>query len=139
MDATDLFRLVFILLSLGLSVYVIRAFIKGLNDAKRRRANEYQAYQAGIDDNLRHAGHTEGYVSKDRDIRALKDKHREAKIGYIAAWIGGIICLFVFPPIGIPLTIYVIIATIREGKKSHKDMKNSAENIAAANRGMPSK
>jgi phage shock protein PspC (stress-responsive transcriptional regulator) len=139
MDATSWVRLVFILLVLGVIVYAIRAFIIGLNDAKRRREREYDAYQAGIDDNLRHAGHTEEYVRKDRDIRALKDKHMDAKWGYYSAWVGGIICLFVFPPIGIPLTIYVIIATIREGKKSRKEMNDAAENIAAANRGMPSK
>ena len=44
----------------------------------------------------------------------------DAKIGYYAAWIGGIICRFVFPPIGIFLTGFAIIMSIHEGRNCGK-------------------
>ena len=72
-------------------------------------------------------------------IRALKDKRRDAKIGYYAAWIGGIICLFVFPPIGVCLTGFAIIMSIREGRKLRKEMHDTAYEIKAVRDSMPEK
>jgi hypothetical protein len=139
MDATTWIRLVFLLAFFGIAVYIIRSTIKGLGDAKRRQKSEYEAYQRGIDDQIRASGHSEEYVRNDRTIRALKDKHRNAKIGYIAAWIGGIFCLFFFPPIGLFLTAFALIATIREGSKLRKEMHDTAYKIKDARQSIPEK
>ena len=113
--------------------------IAWLQDTRAKQREEYKAYQQGIDNNLRTQGHSEEYVGKERQIRVLKAKRRDAKIGYYAAWIGGIICLFAFPPIGIFLTGFAIIMSIREGRKLRQEMRDAAYAIKTVRDSMPEK
>ena len=108
-------------------------YVPALQDYARK------AYRTGRDDKLRAEGHSEEYVSKERQIRALKSKRRDAKIGYYAAWIGGILCLIFFPPVGIFLTGFAIIMTVREGRKLRKEMHDTAYEIKDVRQSMPEK
>lgn len=132
-------RLAFLLVVfyvLGFLVYKVAVSVKRI---RARQRKEYDAYQEGLDDRLSAVGHTEEYVERDRTIRVLKAKDRDAKIGYYAAWIGGILCLIFFPPIGIFLTGFAIIMTVREGHKLRKEMRDTAYEIKAVRDGMPEK
>lgn len=123
----------------GFFAYAVYSVLDGFWKVQEKQKADYKAYQTGLDDKLRTAGHSEEYVSKERQIRALKAKRRNAKIGYYAAWIGGIICLFVFPPIGIVLTGFAIIMSIREGRKLRKEMHDTAYEIKDVRESMPEK
>jgi len=123
----------------GFFAYAVYSVLDGFWKVREKQRADYKAYQTGLDDKLRAEGHSEEYVGKERQIRALKAKRRDAKIGYYAAWIGGIICLFVFPPIGIFLTGFAIIMTVREGRKLRKEMHDTAYEIKAVREGMPEK
>jgi hypothetical protein len=120
----------------GYAVFSVQTVLFKVRDKQRA---DYKAYQAGLDNQLRAEGHSDEYVDKERQIRALKAKRRDARIGYYAAWIGGIICLFVFPPIGVFLTGFAIIMSIREGRKLRKEMRNTAYEIKAVRDSMPEK
>jgi hypothetical protein len=54
-------------------------------------------------------------------------------------WIGGIFCLFFVPPIGLFLTAFAIIMTIREGSKLRKEMHDTACEIKGVRQRMPEK
>jgi hypothetical protein len=51
----------------------------------------------------------------------------------------GIICLFVFPLIGIFVTGFAIIMSIREGRKLRQEMRDAAYEIKAVRDSMPEK
>lgn len=137
MDITTAISLVFLILVFSLIFYGVFSFFRSIKRANARSRKEYETYQTSLDNQLRAEGHSEEYVSKERRIRALKGKRRDAKIGYYAAWIGGITCLFVFPPIGIFLTGFAIIMTVREGRKLRKEMHDTAYEIKAVRDSMP--
>jgi NADH:ubiquinone oxidoreductase subunit 3 (subunit A) len=139
MDTTTAIRLAILILIFSLIFYGVFSFVRSIKRANAKRRKEYEAYQHGLDNQLRAAGHSEEYVGKERQIRTLKAKRRDAKIGYYAAWIGGIICLFVFPPIGVFLTGFAIIMTVREGGKLRKEMHDTAYEIKAVRDSMPEK
>jgi hypothetical protein len=123
----------------GFFAYAVYAVLDGFWKVQEKQKTDYRAYQTGLDNQIRAQGHSEEYVGKERQIRALKAKRRDAKIGYYAAWIGGIICLFVFPPIGIFLTGFAIIMSIREGRKLRKEIHDTAYEIKAVRDNMPEK
>lgn len=119
--------------------YAVYSILDGFWKVREKQTADYNAYQTGLDDQLRAAGHSEEYVNKDRQIRALKNKRRDAKIGLYAAWIGGILCLFLFPPIGIFLTGFALIMSFREGRKFRKEMHDTACEIKGVRESMPEK
>ena len=131
--------LIITVIVVGFFAYAVYSFLDGIWKVRDKQKADYKAYQAGLDNQLRAEGHTEEYVSKERQIRGLKAKRRDAKIGYYAAWIGGIICLFIFPPIGIFLTGFAILMSIREGRKLRKEMRDTAYEIKAVRDSMPEK
>lgn len=139
MDTTTVIRMVFLILVFSLILRGVFLFFRSIKRANARSRKEYEAYQHGLDDQLRAAGHTEEYLEKAKTIRGLQAKRREAKIGYYAAWIDGIICLFVFPPLGIFLTGFAIIITIREGRKLRKEMRETAYEFKDVRQSMPEK
>jgi len=79
--------LVITVVVVGFFAYAVYSFLDGIWKIRDRQKADYKAYQTGLDNNLRTAGHSEEYVQKERTIRALKAKRRDAKIGYYAAWI----------------------------------------------------
>ena len=117
---------------MGLRWYLVYVFVDNIRRANARCRKEYEAYQHGLDNQLRAAGHTEEYFEKAKTIRGLQAKHRDAKIG-------GIICLFVFPPAGIFLTGFAIIMWIREGWKLCKEMRDTAYKIKDVRQSMQEK
>lgn len=139
MDITTTIRLIIFIPILLSPFYLMYRIVKAINRANKKRRVEYENYQHGLDNQLRSAGHTEGYVENAKTIRALQDKRRSAKVGYYAAWIGGIICLFLFPPIGVFLTGFAIIMSIREGRKLRKEMHETVNEIKAVRDSMPEK
>lgn len=126
-------------LGTGKHPYLVYVFVDSIKRANARRRKGYEAYQHGLDNQLRAAGHTEEHVEKAKTIRGLQAKRRDAKIGCYAAWTGGIICLFVFPPIGIFLTGFAIIVSIREGRKLRKEMYDTAYQIKGVRESMAEK
>lgn len=122
-----------------LVAYAIYTVLDGFWKVREKQRADYNAYQTGLDDQFRAAGHSEEYVSKERQIRALKTKRANANTGYIMAWVGGIVCLFVFPPLGIFLTGFAVILSIREGRKLRKEMRDTAHEIKAVRDSMPEK
>lgn len=131
--------LIVIIVVIALIIVLIRSILGYFDDVKERQKDALNDYHRGIDNQLRAAGHSEEYVRKDKSIRALKAIRFEAKTGYTAAWIGGIICLFVFPPLGLFITVFAIIATIREGKRNRQKMNEAARRIAVIRSEMPEK
>ncbi len=123
----------------GFFAYAVYSVLDGFWKVREKQRADYKAYRTGRDDKLRAEGHSEEYVSKERQIRALKSKRRDAKIGYYAAWIGGILCLIFFPPVGIFLTGFAIIMTVREGRKLRKEMHDTAYEIKDVRQSMPEK
>jgi hypothetical protein len=93
----------------------------------------------GRDNQLRAAGYSERYVEEDRKLRALRDKYRNARIGLWCAWIGGILSLILFPPIGIFLTGFAVIMSFREGRKLREEMTETANRMGELKRDMPEK
>ena len=79
MDTTTAIRIVFLLLVFSLIFYGVFSFFRSIQRANARRRKEYEAYQTGLDNQFRAAGHSEQYVGKERQIRALKAKRRDAK------------------------------------------------------------
>lgn len=124
---------------IGFFGYAVFSVQTALFKVKDKQKADYETYQTCLDNQLRADGHSEEYIGKERQIRTLKAKRRDAKIGYYAAWIGGIICLFVFPPIGVFLTGFAIIMSIREGRKLRKEMRDTAYEIKTVRDNMPEK
>jgi len=58
-------------------------------------------------------------------------------MGQYFALAGGIICLFVFPPIGLFFTGFAIVASIREGRKFREEKSKIARKIRKVRESMP--
>ena len=124
---------------IGFFSYAVFSVQTALFKVRDKQKADYNAYQTGLDDQLRAAGHSEEYISKERQIRGLKTKRANAKAGYVMAWIGGIVCLFVFPPLGVFITGFAVIMSIREGRTLRKEMCDTAYEIKAVRDSMPEK
>ncbi len=107
------------------------------SESGERVKTEHSAYQQSLDDKLRAAGHSEGFIQGEKQIRALRTKYKHSKATLYTSWVGAIAVLILFPPIGIFLTGFCLIATFREGRKSSLDMTKAAEEIRLVRESMP--
>lgn len=89
------------------------------------------------DADLARQGHSPEYVDKNRQLRSLRKKRFEHKGTLIVAWISGIIALLVFPPLGIAITGFALIVTIREGSKAGRELRATNQQIAEVEQNMP--
>lgn len=67
----------------------------------------------------------------------LKIEHVGHKTGMLAGWIGSILVLILFPPLGIFLTGWCLIVSIREAGRETKAAAAAAKAVAEAQARMP--
>jgi hypothetical protein len=118
-------------------IYIVYRLVKAFREKVRQTDQMVVDYEESQDKALRDAGHSEEYVAKMKRIRALRLAYKENHIGVIFAWIGGGLCLFLFPPIGIPLTIFAVIASFNEGRKMNERKKELVDRILAIRESLP--
>ena len=133
--------LILILLVVGAGgvFYILNSGIEGIQSFFSGQKRELADYEQTQDDKHRVLGHSEAYVEKQREIRQLREQYKGSEFGMYAALIGGIICLFVFPPLGIVLTGFAVIMSVREGAKLRQAKTAIAQQIAEITKSMPEK
>ena len=66
---------------------------------------------------FRQKGKSEEYIQKMERLRNLEIDLSAHRMGMFFAWVAAIICLFVFWPIGLFITVITVVSAIREGNR----------------------